>query len=49
MANLFNHIIGCPSEYSFTIKKFTGTEMNSIFLKLSGVETIDPVDTNCSQ
>ena len=41
--------IGCPSGYSFTIKKFTGTEMNSIFLKLSGVETIDPDDTNCSQ
>ena len=41
--------IVCPSEYSFTIKKFTGTEINSILLKLSGMETIDSDDTNCSQ
>ena len=41
--------IVCPSEYPFTIKKFTGTEMNSILLKLSGMETIDSDDTNCSQ
>ena len=41
--------IGCSSEYSFTIKKFTGTEINSMFLKLSGMETIDSDDTNCSQ